>query len=123
MFIPGDNTSIVINFKVQDNILGGFQINSNNKVVILSDAPFTKCDGKTSYEFCMTFNDKLVVAGAYRADGRNSAKEAEMCAIFCSLKRAKGLGILKAQVLSDTLEVVKALNGENDWSIKGLIDF
>lgn len=71
----------------------------------------------------MTFNDKLVVAGAYRGDGRNSSKEAEMCVIFCSLKRAKELGILKVQVLSDTLAVVKALNGENDWPIKGLIEF
>lgn len=90
MFIPHHNASNVINCKVQDNILGRFQ---------------------------------LVVARAYSGDGMNSAKEANTYMIFCALKRAKELVyILKVQVLSNALEVVRALNGEDDWTIKGLID-
>lgn len=47
--------------------------------------------------------------------------ESDMTVILYALRRAKDYGFSKVQIISNALEVVKVINGDEGWSIKNLL--
>lgn len=65
----------------------------------------------------MYFNNSLMFVGASKGCKCLTAKEAEACAILFTMRKTKDLGHRRIIIASNVLEVVKAMNGVEDWSI------
>lgn len=67
-------------------------------------------------------NKNIILAGACKGPKSASFKEAEASAILRALKKANKLGLSRVHILIDALSMVKALKGEEDSSIKTIVD-
>ena len=85
--------------------------------LVFSDASFRDVDGETSFGFAIWVDGVWVHAGSREGPKVSSPKEAEAWTILCALKEAGIWCFRKIHLLSNVLEVIRAITGSMDWFI------
>ena len=85
------------------------------------DASFRAVDGKAGFGFVIWFDGFWIHARSTNRSKLSSSKEAEVRAILFAMKEARSWGFRKIHLLSDALEVIRAINGLMDWAIQPIL--
>lgn len=102
----------------------GFNLRNKDDMVHCStDVAFRITNKKkTSFGFILQLKGTTFGAGACQGTYAYSA-EAVARSILLILKWIQVLGLLKVQIFLDALEVIQAINGAEDWSMKAVCQY